>query len=301
MAEATPGTDRINIVEASLDAQIGMLSPDEQQALGERLAGRFGWKAAGDLVVAESTVFTLDKDDYDLTVAALGDLGVKNTRKEQQIPEFEEVADAISSATATYLGEHVERGDQPELTFHILVAQRGPQSLAARIGKFDEKQPHATYIWNDLLGAYSAYDHKIARPKRGLTAGVLLNDTTKPKDREQPANAYNEAGLVHANHTVSEQRAAIECEQHAAKETSVELNPINITEYLVTQAKRRQAGRPLLDTQTVTRFTQYPDRDIGGYVYVPNADVLDDGQLDLDGSDVVLAWDRVGVRRVVRV
>jgi hypothetical protein len=293
--------NRVDVIEAGIEAQVDLLSPSEQQDLGERLAGRFGWETVGSLVVPPSVEFTLVKDDYDLTVSALGDLGVKNTRKNQLIPSFEEVAAAFSPSTATYLGEHVERGDQPELTFHIPVAQRGAQSLAARISKFDEKQQYSTYIWDDLLGAYSSTDHNIARPKSGLTAGVLLNDTTKPKDREQPANEYNEAGLVHANHTVPEQRAAIEREQDAAKEAGVELNPANITEYLVTQAKRRQAGLPLLDRRTVTRFTQYPDKKIDGDSFVPVACVDDSGQLSLSGSVVGFAWGDSGVRRVVRV
>ena len=297
----TVDLSRVDMVQAGFEAQIDHLNTGEQQALGERLAGRFGWRAAGDLAVAESTVFTLDRDDYDLTVTALGDLGVKNTRKNKLIPDFEEVAAAFSPSTATYLGEHVARGDQPELTFHVPVAQRGAQSLTARISKFDEKQQYSTYTWDALLGAYSSTDHNVARPKSGLTAGVLLNDTTKPKDREQPANEYNEAGLVHANHTVPEQRAAIEREQDAAKEAGVELNPANITEYLVTQAKRRQAGLPLLDKPTVTRFVQYPDKNIDGHSVVPSAYVDGGGRLRLGGAYVDVAWDHRGVRRVVRV
>jgi hypothetical protein len=297
----TADQSRVNMIEAGLEAQIDYLNTEEQQVLGERLAGRFGWQTVGSLAVPTTVEFSLAKDDYDLTVTALGDLGVKNSRKNQLIPDFEEVAAAFSPSTATYLGEHVERGDQPELTFHIPVAQRGPHSLSAKIGKFDEKQPYATYTWGDLLDSYSSTDHNIARPKSGLTAGVLLNDTTKPKDREQPANEYNEAGLVHANHTVPEQRAAIEREQDAAKDAGVELSPANITEYLVTQAKRRQAGLPLLDKRTVTRFTQYPDKNIDGNSLVPDADVLDRGRLGLRGSRVGIAWAGDGVRRVVRV
>jgi hypothetical protein len=285
------------MIEAGLEAQIDYLNEEERQALGERLAGRFGWQTAGSLVVAQTAEFTLARDDYDLTVTALGDLGVKNTRKNKKIPEFDEVAAAFSPATATYLGEHVERGDQPELTFHVPLAAR--YDMYKVVENFDRGQQYDTSIWRALWDNFSNNDHN--QGETNLSAAVLLNDTTKPKDREQPANEYNEAGLVHANHTVPEQRSAIKREQGAAKAAGVELNPISVTQYLVTQAKRRQAGQPLLDRPTVTRFVQYPDKNIGGIVCVPNADVRGDDRLRLNGSRVGDQWGYDGVRRVVRV
>jgi hypothetical protein len=272
---------------------------EEQQVLAERLAGRFGWKAAGDLAVAESTVFSLDRDDYDLTVAALGDLGVKNNRK-REVPEFEEVA-VTTYPLATYLGAHVARGDQPELTFQVPATKGSVRSngLYKLIESFDKGQEYGTYVWRELWDRLG--DADLRGGEAALSAGILLNDTTKPSDRTQPANGYDEAGLVHANHTVPEQRAAIEKEKSTAKQAGVNLDPIAITEYLVTQAKRRRAGLPLLDKPTVTRFVQYPEQNIVGGVYVLGAIVDGDSRLDLGGSSVDDTWGGYGVRRVVRV
>jgi hypothetical protein len=296
MAEVAPGTDRVNLIEAGLDAQIWLLNPDEQQLLGERLAGRFGWRTAGDLAVAESTIFTLERDDYDLTVAALGDLGIKDTRKQKRIPEFEEVAAAFGPV-ATYLGEHVGRGDQPELTFHVPLA--GRYDLYKLIENFDRRQEYDTSIWRALWDTFSNNDHNHGEPN--LSAGILLNDTTDPADRTRPANGYDEAGLVYVSQTVPQQRNSLKAEQEGeANQEGVDLNAADVTEYVVAQAKRRQAGRPLLDRPTVTRFPQYPDKNIDGYTVVPDARVGDRDQLYLGGSDVDDGWDNNGVRRVVR-
>ena len=310
MAEVGQDLSRVDIVEAGLDAQLGLLSMDEQTALGERLAGRFGWRAAGDLAVAESTVFTLDRDDYDLTVTALGDLGVKNTRKQQPIPEFEEVAEAVKPV-ASYLGGHVERGDQPELTFHIPVAKHSDRTngLYKLIKGFDKGQEYDTSIWSELWDRLGNNHLKRYSSETNPKASILLNDTTDPADRTRPANGYGEAGLVYISQTVPEQKKSLNTEQdEEANKDGVHLNLefADITEYLVTQAKRSQAGLPLLDKPTVTRFPQYTEPgkdgfDLGGDVCVPDAGVDGDDRLRLRGSDVGGAWGSGGVRRVVRV
>ncbi len=297
MAEAVPGTDRIGIVEASLDAQLGLLSSDEQQQLGERLADRLGWiQTAGGLVVAQTAEFTLVRDDYDLTVAAVGDLGVKSTKK-QPIPEFEEVAEAISTQSAVYLGEHVARGDQPELAFHIPFA--GRFDLRKLVSGFDKKQQYPTAVWDKLWHGFSNVEHNHGISK--LTAALILNDTTRGSDHSEQVNEYGEAGLVHENKTVPEQRATFSLEQELARTADVQLDLESISQYVVVQAKRRHAGLSLLDKQTVTRFPQYADKRIGGFAVVPGAGVGGVGPLGLGGSYVDNSWDNNGVRRGMRV
>jgi hypothetical protein len=295
MSEVIQNVDRVGLVEAGLDAQMGLLSLEEQEQLGNRLAGRFGWRQVGDLAVAESTLFAIDRDDYDLTLAAVSDLGFKPT-KQHQLREFDELA--LTKEDGAYLGEHAARGDIPELTFHLPLGIRS-FDLDRLIVNFDAKQTYETAVWKDLWSQYGKADHNQSRPS--VDTGVLLNDTTKPKDRSQPANNYDEAGLVHTKHTVAEQRAAIIREQTEASQTGVELNPVSLTQYMVVQAKRRQAGLPLLDKSTFTRFVQYPEKGIDGRSCVPDASVGSDGRLLLYGTDVGRSWDRGGVRRVVRV
>ena len=82
---------------------------------------------------------------------------------------------------------------------------------------------------------------------------------------------------------------------------SIEITPDSISEYTFNKEKRRQAGLPLLDKPTVTRFVQYPEKNIGGGSVVPYADVDVYGQLYLNGTNVDDAWGDLGVRRVVRV
>ena len=297
MAELEPNLDRVDAIAAGLQETIGLLPSPEQQILGQRLVDHFGWQTAGSLAVASNTVFALDRDDYDLTVTALGDLGVKDTSK-IGVPGFEEVGSTLGDPTAAFLGQHVERGDKPELTIHIPLSRRG-FSLSKLVAAFDAKQEYGTSVWEELWGSYTPDTHNGQRGNG--TAHVLLNDSRNPADTHEKANEYDEAGLVYVNQTVPQQRESLSDEAQIAADHGVVLSPISFTEYMVVQAKRRQAGLPLLDKPTVTRFTQYPDKKIGGRVYVPFADVRDRGQLRLYGSDVGSLWDNYGVRRVVRV
>jgi hypothetical protein len=297
MPERTQGLDPISLVEAGIEAQLGLLDFDQQQELGNRLANRFGWKMAGDLAVAETAITVFDRDDYDLTVTALSDLGVKGTKR-RPVPEFEEVQAKISPALAVYLQNHVRNGGKPELTMHVPLGLNG-FDLKKLIANFDKKQEYSTYIWEDLWDQYGEGQHN--SPRTLLDAAMLLNDTTDPENRAQPANSYDEAGLVHVSKTVPEQRASLDQEKQEAVKSGVELNPISISQYIVTQAKRRQAGLPLLDKPTYTRFVQYPEQVLDGSSCVPNAVVDDDDRLYLNGANVGSAWARDGVRRVVRV
>lgn len=300
MAEAA-GTDRIDLIEAGLDAQVGLLTPDEQQTLGERLAGRFGWRAAGDLAVAKSSIFTLDRDDYDLTLAALADLGVQGGSK-LTIPAFEEIAQGLGVSIPAYLGEHAARDDKPELTMHIPLYPR-VFTVRKLIAAFDGKQKYSTFVWDDLWNSYTHGDHNDDRGGSRLHAGVMLNDTTDPTDREQKANNYSEVGLVYGNQTVSEQRASVVAEAKQAATQGVILDAATFTDYLVVQAKRRQAGLPLLDQLTSTRFVWYPEKekDIGSSsTVVPSANVDFGSRLKLSGANFGDAWSGYGVRRVVR-
>lgn len=249
---------------------------------------------AGDLAVAETAITVFDRDDYDLTVTALNDLGAK---KEELIPEFEELQALFTPKMAVYLADQAKNGATSELTVGVSL-DVSSFNFDRLIANFDAKQPYATSVCRDLWDKYSDDQHD----RFGvLGAAMLLNDTTNPFDHTKPANDYDEAGLVHVSKNFTEQRKAVETERKQAAKAGVELDLISVSQYVVTQAKRRQAGLPLLDKSTFTRFVQYPEKKIDGDSYVPYANVSGGDQLYLDGTVVGDAWYDRGVRRVVRV
>jgi hypothetical protein len=106
---------------------------------------------------------------------------------------------------------------------------------------------------------------------------------------------------VHANHSVAEQRVALIGKKQSADQLGIDLSAMSISQYVVLQAKRRQAGLPFLDEQTITRFVQYPERNTIGEVCVPIASISGDRRLYLGGAEVDSVCLNSGIRRVLRV
>jgi hypothetical protein len=248
--------------------------------------------------MAAGAEFALIEDDYNLTVAALGELGVESTA-DQPIPDFEELTAVLADQPGLggYLGGHATRGFYPELTFHVI--PEGPLHLSPLVGRFDEGQEQQSYVWADL---WHAFDFDPEQPPE-LSAAVMLNDSKDPVDHDRPANDDGEPGLVHTRQTVLEQRASLAAEAQAAAEAGeVWLDPMSFSQYLVAQAKRRLADRPFLDAShlTATRFSQLPGRNIGGTDFVLDALVFDK-LLYLHGSTLEAANPKVGVRRAAKL
>ena len=98
-------------------------------------------------------------------------------------------------------------------------------------------------------------------------------------------NEYDEPGLTHTYLPIHKQRQAIAKQQaeHHKHNSETHLHPLNITDYIVLNALRRELGSPLLDTQTYTRFPQLDKKLVGGDSYVGGA-VSHDGRLWLSDS-----------------
>jgi hypothetical protein len=251
--------------------------------------------------MAQDAEFVFIEDDYRLTVAALGDLGIQSTRQ-QPIPEFEELTTVLGARPAIiqYLSEHASRGYYPELTFHVLPP--APFNFSPLVRHFDARQGPELRTRGMGDSVWYAFDLDRSVEAPGLSAAVLLNDRTDPNDHSRAANDFNEAGLVYVNQTVWEHRASLASEARAAAEAGgVELNATTFSQYLVVQAKRRLAGRPFLGTDLLaTRFSQLPEKSFDTGTFVPSV-ITFGKQLDLNVSYLGAANRRVGVRRAVKL
>ncbi len=290
---------------AEVEALNGSMSPEQQRLFADRLAGRYGGQTAGEVAVAAS--FTPSEDDYLLTVAALSDLGIRNTRRAPHtIPELEEIE--LSPASQSFLSAEAARGDVPELTIHLPLRDRifGLRAgLRPLLIYFDKKQQRPTYVNKDLWDTYDAADHNRDRGRPGakMTPVFALNDTTDPRDRNRPANDYNEPGLVYTGMTAEDQRRALAAEKQTAA-GGVNIRALGVSEYIVLDAKRRITGNPPLDsfTRTHTRFVQFLGKEIGkdGHVVVPDANSPYTA-LSLGASCADVSEDNIGARRALEV
>jgi hypothetical protein len=300
MSEFSSNQDHSDHLDAELDAQIS-IPIQKQPQLTECLISSSDWLAAGKLVVNGATLFQLDQGDYDLTTTALNTLGIT-----KGIPDYNVLAAnlAASTSTAEYLGIHLDAGDVPELTFDLplghasgITSPMNDLTLPSLLDRFDKQQPHKTSVTEDI---WDRQDHTVGQAD-SLNPVIALNDTHDLKDSTRPVNGYDETGLVNVTQTVDEQRYNLATEAKLAANKSIEIQPMSIGQYVVLQAKRREAGLPLLDERTATRLVQYPNRTYGDRQAVPVVSVGGDGQLRLDRSHVDIDWYRMGVRRVVKI
>lgn len=300
MLEHTQSVDPVNLVEASLDSQIGLLDVDQQRELADRLTNRFAWERATNLAVAETVSFKFSDDDYDLTIEALKDLGINRNL----VAKYESLNESLNSDTLSYLGRQLVQGYNPELTFYLPFRKElGLKKLLAKFDTKGTKRQRPSYIWEDLWESYETYQHKFGTDiDTEPIAAFALNNSTSPISPTDPANRYSEAGLVYTDKNVVEQQEYLRKEQTAAKQLGVDLESMTVSQYIVLQAKRRQAGLPLLDRSTFTCFIQYPNRIINDVSCVPGARVSSgDDRLRLGGAAVDHARERTGIRRVVRI
>jgi hypothetical protein len=298
MAEPGRAAIELDLAEATVLAQSEYFEPLEREAFAARLDGRLYQQTDGALAIADDAEFTLDRDDYELTVAAVRKLGAKDSRH-HPIPWYEELAGSIGLETAAYLGQHVARGDRPELTLHRPFTKQVTvdrflelfNGVAPKQGKV-----YPATIWDRLFRSYSLDEHN--NGQTNMLAGLALNDTTDPADRRQAANSRDEPGLVYTGRNTPEQLAAFRKEQRAAAGIGVKLDPETVSQYFVLQTKRLLAGLPPLDQETFTSFLQYDDREIDGNNYQPGARWT--GKLPgIYGSRIGDSSEGSGARRVI--
>jgi hypothetical protein len=298
MTELSREAVELDRAEATVLAQSDYFADPEREAFADRLDGRLYRQTDGALAIAGDAEFVLDRDDYELTVAAVRKLGAKDSRH-HPIPWYGELADSIGPETAAYLGQHVARGDRPELTLHrpftkTVTVDRFLELFNTVDAKHGKSYP-AT-IWDRLVRSYSPDEHN--NGQTGMLAGLALNDTTDPADRRQPANSRDEPGLVYAGRNTPEQLAAFRVEQRSMAGAGVKLDLETVSQYFILQTKRLLAGLPPLDQETFTSFLQYDDREIDGNSYKPGARWA--GKLPgIYGSRVSDSSEGSGIRRVI--
>ncbi|MEO7363901.1 MAG: hypothetical protein ABIV43_00120 [Candidatus Saccharimonadales bacterium] len=242
-------------------------------------------------------------DQYELSVAALGELGFTEA---DGIPAFQQVTAGLGENNAVWLNDRKASGDQDELVIVPNIESIGLMGTSRKPGlipRFDRKQSKndKTYVYNPLWDKSKDKDpiHDNFLNEQFGTA-VLLGDVTNPRDHNKPANDYQEPGLVFTSMKVPAQRDALKTEaaEHAAQ--GRQLRNATIGQIVLVNAQRRLQGKPFLDTQTYTRLTHYPDVKLDGDACVPDVGA-NDRQLGLFGSNVQDGWGSSGVRRALRI
>jgi len=193
-------------------------------------------------------------DQYTETCAALGQLGFEQ-RQLAHMPSLEQVQTALEPHAA-YLQAETQ---SPELLFGYATAVVGLRGLIRRFdGRHADPTAQETFLWAPLWDQYD--DHSPEHDgshQAPIWLAVGLNDTLNPLDFRQPANEFEEPGLVYTNMTAAQQVKALAWEQASNAKADRHLLPITIGQYLVQAAKRRERGDLPMDYRTATRLPHY--------------------------------------------
>ncbi len=231
-------------------------------------------------------IFEIDQDDFNHTIAAIRDLGLRSTAR-HLILEYEQAATVLDSRTKHHIGTLARNGN-PELVSNLpLIKTYGLKDLR---GRFDRKQRYRTLVDEELWDQYGNYDLNNGMPKPKL--GVVINEYADPYNiYSKSINGFDEQGLVGVGKTVRE------FSTHGLRMGIDHVSTLNVSQYIVLQAKRRLAGEPPLDLHTKTAFPQlfYSIRDRRAAPIIGwSRDRLELGSMSADysGPDI-------GIRHVV--
>ncbi len=153
--------------------------------------------------------------------------------------------------------------------------------LSTLIFAFDQAQSkdNKTRVSDELWDQYD-----LANINRRTTGGEEpAPGDVRAQILTEPENDYQEAGLQATKKYLKEQIKF-------AKGKTL----LNLTDYVLLQALRREEGAPLMDAPTFTRFVQLDKKSVGGDSFVGDADA-DGSRLEVGGSGE-LAYGRYGVR-----
>ncbi|MEK7594445.1 MAG: hypothetical protein AAB436_02300 [Patescibacteria group bacterium] len=232
--------------------------------------------------------FVIDSHEYELTVAAAKDLGLRSTA-EYLIRNPESVESAIISPIKNYLGKIAGRDKpQPELTIHLPFTET--YTINDLVGHFNRRQRYNTVVDEELWKGYhkGSYNGRLIRP----VLGIVINETKDPAGNyNDMVNGYEEIGLTGMGKTPDLQRNL------ASNHDRVKIDLISVSQYILLQAKRRIAGLPPLDEFTETCFPQlmgYRGQD----AFAPTIGWKYD-RLELRSIEAKYAGADVGVRKVI--
>lgn len=263
------------------------------------------------LEAADVSLDWLD-EQYDLAITALGDLDFDEQWVASNVPALEQVKDAIDDETAAWLNQQRTKAEMhrrlviaPSTQSIGLLGESGSEGL---IPRFDMKQNHKgrTIIewdaWKRFGDRDPLHDNGSKEP---VTVDIVLGDTRDPLHPEEPANDYNEFGLVFVNMSLGDQRAALASESAIHAEFGRDLQPVTLGSYVLANAQRRIEGRPLFDLATKTRLVHYPNPSGAETTHFPDLMPLLDsvGPMGLGGYDykVLHEHPQHGVRRMLHV
>lgn len=203
------------------------------------------------------------KDQADLITKVYSELGLFAAELAEQAPEL------IIPDMETLASDHANKQLEPFVVVN-LTAYFGLRGL---ISVFNRKQGRKSKTW-----AFSSlwYQYDLNNLNRRRTDGQNdqepLPGTVRGHVLSAPESEHNEVGLQHTNKNTTEQRQATKGQ-----------TLLNITDYILIQAMRREKGQSQLDVPTFTKFPQLDKKLAVGYSCVGGADWRED-LLSLGGS-----------------
>ncbi len=189
--------------------------------------------------------------------------------EETLVAEFE---NWFTEQRATFVKEAMEA--DPELGFRLIATPNitADKDEILALGKqFGENQPYATSIWEEIYGRYTSEQLSGTNPEDGKAVKFRLIPNKLNEDM------YG---------TVTEQRAKLEKMQADKGEF---LGVQSVLEDVVFWRSLRAEGDSLTEgavfERTYARHFDLPELRFGGFDYVPDSFVVDDGQPVLDVSN----------------
>ncbi len=213
-------------------------------------------------------------DRANLITKVYSDFGIFTPETAEQAPEL--ITPKIEQLTS----ENPDQALEPFVAVN-LTQQYGRATL---VSAFDQKQAEddQTWVYDDLWGKCDLANLNRRtiggeEPKLGDVRAQLLTP---------PENTHNEPGLQ----AVGEWAMTLKEQAEFAKGKTL----LNVTDYILMQAMRREEGVPLMDLPTFTRFIQMDTKTVDGGSCVGGASVYG-SRLFLDRSNG-LASDGSGIR-----
>jgi len=249
-------------------------------------------------------LFIPEVEDYELTVAALGHLGL-TAAKGHWIPAYEELLDEVNTQpqTAHFLAEQTAQGFRPALSRQI--PGHGGVPLEELVAPFAQGKQRP-YISKKTWEPYRRGSHSDGLHGSYWTfelTGPSLMDLAEQQPRAELAHLRDSAplppqpGLVYLGKNVLQQRRALQTESaRLLKDHGVRMQHVTPFSYLVRQAKRQLSGVNYLDQLLETVFPNCQQR--GGVV--PSIHARHDMPYLVDAR-VTTGWPDRGVRRAVVV
>lgn len=211
----------------------------------------------------------------DLAVAAFGSLG-----QIDKAQLTEEVGMHMQQLHEGLHGQYDKNDVEPFMSINL--SDSFP--LAALVVAFDRQQQAKTYVYEPFWSQYSPAELN----SRSLDSASARQDITASARAMLTATDYEgESGLRFPSKKGKDQ-------SNLAQDHEL----VNPADYIILNAQRREAGEPLLDTRTFTRFVQLAMKPAGGAdgsTWIPDAG-SGRGQLSLRGGSCDHAIPHAGVR-----